>query len=153
MTIQPGERFIALRVFNGSWVCAERGGGYEVVADRPAIGYWEVFRVTWLSDSSIGLQAFNGQFLCAEGGGGFEVVANRNALGPWETFEIASSAGGGSQDIEEMSLQVYRRHYWCAEGGGGFEVVANRNAVGPWEIFSPVPAPSHVFDAAGWGEE
>jgi hypothetical protein len=30
----------------GLWVCAENGGGQEVVANRPSMGPWETFYVT-----------------------------------------------------------------------------------------------------------
>jgi len=36
---------IALRTANGSYVCAEGGGGREVVANRPARGPWETFTI------------------------------------------------------------------------------------------------------------
>lgn len=36
---------IALRVHNGHYVCAEGGGGREVVADRHALGPWEQFTI------------------------------------------------------------------------------------------------------------
>ena len=36
---------IHLRANNGQYVCAEGGGGGEVVADRDALGPWETFRL------------------------------------------------------------------------------------------------------------
>ena len=80
---------IHLRANNGQYVCAEGGGGREVVANRDARGPWETFTVERVrSGDNIALRANNGQYVCAEGGGGREVVANRNARGPWETFEL-----------------------------------------------------------------
>jgi hypothetical protein len=80
---------IHLRANNGQYVCAEGGGGGEVVANRDARGPWETFRVERVRPGdNIALRTSNGWYVCAEGGGGGEVVANRSARGPWETFEL-----------------------------------------------------------------
>jgi carbamate kinase len=80
---------IHLRANNGQYVCAEGGGGREVVANRDRALEWETFTVELVAGRSrIALRANNGQYVCAEGGGGREVVANRDARGPWETFEL-----------------------------------------------------------------
>ena len=90
----PGNT-LALRALNGQHVCAENGGGREVVANRNDIGPWETFvwRVEGLAGDSvdrISLRASNGQFICAENGGGGEVVANRDSVGAWERFRLVS---------------------------------------------------------------
>ena len=93
---------ISLRANNGLWVCAEGGGGREVVANRAVPREWETFELTSAQDSSrvpsygeqVHLKASNGQYVCAEGGGGREVVANRTALGPWETFSLLVAGKG-----------------------------------------------------------
>jgi len=79
-------RPISLRAYNGQYVCAEGGGGGEVVANRHEIGVWETFELIDLENNKVALRAHNGQYVCAEGGGGGEVVANRNRIGVWETF-------------------------------------------------------------------
>jgi hypothetical protein len=64
----------ALVTHNASYVCAEEGGGRELVANRPARGPWETFRFEWLSPpqladrGTVALTAANGQYVCAEGG-------------------------------------------------------------------------------------
>ncbi len=121
---------IALRVYNGEYVCAEGGGGREVVANRNAIGGWETFELIDLGNSEVALRVHNGQYVCAEGGGGREVVANRNAIASWETFELIIL-----QPSKSVALQAHNGQYVCAEGGGGREVVANRNAIASWETF------------------
>ncbi len=45
--IRSGDQF-ALTAHNGQFVCAENGGGREVVANRNAIGPWEKFTITKL---------------------------------------------------------------------------------------------------------
>jgi hypothetical protein len=37
--------WIALRAYNGQYLCAEGGGGREVVADRNTVGRWESFQI------------------------------------------------------------------------------------------------------------
>lgn len=40
---------INLQAWDNRWVCAERGGGHEVKADRTAAGPWETFTLTFKS--------------------------------------------------------------------------------------------------------
>jgi hypothetical protein len=89
-TISPTPSYMALRAYNGQYVCAEGGGGREVVANRNAVNAWETFKLLNLGNNNVALQAYNGQYVCAEGGGGREVVANRNAVNAWETFRSSS---------------------------------------------------------------
>ena len=120
---------ISLQAANGQYVCAEGGGGREVVANRDAIGAWETFELIDQGNGYYALQAANGQFVCAEGGGGREVVANRDAIGAWETFKLIDRGNGN------VALQAANGQYLCAEGSGGGAVVANRDAIGAWETF------------------
>jgi len=135
-----------------SYLCAEGGGGHEVVADRPALGTWETFRLKWLSQNTLGLRAFNGQYVCAEGGGGHEVVANRDALAEWETFVWRLvSLGGGGEETKQVALQAANGQYVGAEGGGGGEVNANRDEISSWETFWVVIPPENLPREGGWG--
>src|SRR5207249_816821 len=61
-----------------------------------AIGPWETWTVTKVSDNRIALQSEQGRFLCAEGAGGAEVHANRRALGPWEQFTLTDVLTSGT---------------------------------------------------------
>ncbi len=94
---------VALRAHNGQYVCAEGGGGREVVANRDRIRSWETFELIELGDSKIALRAHNGQYVCAEGGGGREVVANRDQIRSWETFELVKL--GDSQNVWQQDLE------------------------------------------------
>jgi hypothetical protein len=93
--LMSGQR-IALRTENGHYVCAENGGGQELVANRTSVGPWETFTIVHadLSGGEIGdnqdviLRTANGQYCCAEGGGGREFLADRTSIGPWETFRV-----------------------------------------------------------------
>jgi len=69
---------VALQASNGLYVCAEGGGGREVVANRNWIASWETFGLIDVGDGNIVLRASNSQYVCAEGSGGREILANRN---------------------------------------------------------------------------
>src|ERR687898_292541 len=94
---------IHLRAYNGQYVCAEDGGGGEVVANRDKAQEWEAFTVergpgrrgrgNVRTGDSIALRAYNGQYVCAEDGGGREVVANRDRAQEWETFTVERVPG------------------------------------------------------------
>ena len=157
------DKQFAFRTDNGSYVCAENGGGREVVADRPAVGKWEVFTVVqvrpisrpWfrrlggrrLPDAYVAIRAANGQYLCAEGGGsvdgeGGDVNANRDQIGDWETFKMEWKTQPGDTEYgATFTLMSQLFSYVCAEGGGGGAVVANRSVPGPWETFLAVEPP------------
>lgn len=137
---------VSLRTDNGHYLCAETGGGREMIANRTAVGPWETFTVERLdqtgallmSGDRVALRTANGQYLCAENGGGGEVVANRTTMGPWETFTIvhADLSGGEISSGQGVLLRTANGQFLCAEGGGGREVTADRAAIGPWETFT-----------------
>jgi hypothetical protein len=124
---------VALQAANGQYVCAEGGGGQEVVANRDWILGWETFNLIDLGDGNVALQAANGQYVCAENGGGGAVVADGSAIGAWETFGLIYRGNGN------VALQAANGQYVCAEGGGGQEVVANRDWILEWEKFRLMP--------------
>jgi hypothetical protein len=152
----------AFRTDDGSYVCAENGGGDKVVADRPAVGKWEVFTVVqlrpvskpWfrrlfgrrLPDAYVAIRAANGQYVCAVGGGSpggdGEVRADRDQIGPWETFKMEWKTQPGDTEFgASFTLMAQNYVYLCAESGGGGDVVANRSTPGPWETFLTVEPP------------
>jgi hypothetical protein len=83
------------RCNNGTYLCAENGGGQEVNATRAVPAQWETFVIINhpRKDLPINhgedacLQCYNDQWVCAEGGGGDVVNANRGIAGPWEILE------------------------------------------------------------------
>jgi hypothetical protein len=134
---------INLRSINGYYVCAEGGGGREVVANRYAAGPWETFTLldtnggSLESGDTVNIQSISGYYLCAEGSGGREVVANRYQPYSWEQFVITNlSTGGTVSSGHQIAIQVNNGQYWCAENGGGSVVNANRSWIGPWEQFT-----------------
>jgi serralysin len=81
-----------LRAHNGQYVCAESGGGREIVSNRDKVGPWEQFELIKLDGNKVALRAHNGQYVCAENGGGREVVANRDKQDVWETFTMETTS-------------------------------------------------------------
>ena len=121
---------IALQAANGQYICAEGGGGQNLIANRDAIGPWETFTLTNLGNGKVALQASNGQYVCAEGGGGQLVVANRDVRGPWEEFTLTDLGN------DKIALQAVNGQYVCAIGGGGQDLIANRDILAQWETFT-----------------
>ena len=120
---------IALQTNNGQYVCAENGGGSNLVANRDWVLAWETFRRIDLGNNAVALQAANGQYVCAENGGGSNLVANRDWILAWETFRQIDLGNN------EVALQAANGQYVCAENGGGSNLVANRDWILAWETF------------------
>lgn len=122
---------VALRSVDGRfYMCAEGGGGREIVADRRSVGPWETFWLHFadLWNNIVYFKTFDNQYvLTAENGGGDLVVANRNQVGPWELFKLDNFANN------LISLQASNGQYVCFNQGGSDLVIANRNDRGPWE--------------------
>jgi hypothetical protein len=94
--------YIHLKAYTGMYVCAENGGGTDLVANRPQAYGWETFRVVSQTQglgarldinngidqngksagAIVALQAANGMYVCAENGGNSPLTANRTAIGP-----------------------------------------------------------------------
>jgi hypothetical protein len=129
-TVLPISKKIALRAYNGQFVCAEGGGGQALVANRDYAHEWETFGLVDMGNNKVALQAYNGQFVCAEGGGGQALVANRDWAQQWETFNLVDMGNN------KVALQAYNGQFVCAEGGGGQALVANRDWAQQWETFS-----------------
>src|SRR5262245_38221624 len=136
---------IALASSSGRFLCAEGGGGREVVANRDGTGSWEFFRLFNRTHpdqqprhgDSVVLQASNGQFVSAVGGGGGAVSASVGWIEASTIFTIERVLGAGVLSPgEQVALRASNGNYVVAEGGGGGAVNANRTRRGPWETFT-----------------
>jgi len=133
------------------YVCAENGGGGEVVANRTQAGPWETWTVHTYDDGRVALQAHDGHYLTAE----LDDTVRARALesGEWERF---------TYEVRDVGVALLSCHgkYLCAEGGGGALVVADRvpgpTVPGEWEFFAsstpfwippPPPNPNHLTGA------
>ena len=86
MDLENGK--VALRVYDGHYICAEEGGGREIIADRKMIAGWQSFEMEDLGDGKVAFRAANGQYVCVEEGSGCELMANRYHLSGRETFSL-----------------------------------------------------------------
>lgn len=141
-------RSISFQAGNGQYVCAEGGGGREIVANRNGPGPWEIFVFQDSNGGNIesGDQGFlrtdRGQFVSAQNGGGSSLSSNRDAGGSWEQFKIWKLDGSGNviggtvNSGDSVAVTSVFNFLWAAEGGGGQEVTSNRRLIGPWEKFT-----------------
>ena len=82
-----------LRSSDGSYVCAEAGGGREVVANRLDAGPWETWRVHTYDDGRVSLQSHDGHYLTAELDDSVQCKAVQS--GEWERFTLEVREGAG----------------------------------------------------------
>jgi hypothetical protein len=69
-------------------VTAENAGASSLIANRTAIGSWEMFQLVNNVDGSVSLKAnINGKYVTAENAGASPLIANRTAIGSWEKFD------------------------------------------------------------------
>jgi len=120
---------IAIKGYNGQYLCAENGGDDIVIMNRDKCGDWETFEITYLDDNYIALKTSNGQYITAEGGGGGEVSANRPIIGEWEQFRLLSLSNN------KVAFETFDGHYLCADLQYSNLLVADRSVIGLWETF------------------
>ncbi len=74
---------VALRTRLGQYVCAENGGGREIVANRTAVGPWEAFMIKQLTGktepkggvASVALHAYNGEVVRVDPAGNAGILS------------------------------------------------------------------------------
>lgn len=77
------------------FLCAESGGGSEVVCNRPAAKEWERWTIVKNSDGTIGLKSSGGRLLRAETVGNFQLRADRPGCNDCGTkFALEFEDGG-----------------------------------------------------------
>jgi len=133
MTAPRDPIITALRSSLGYYLCAESGGGREVVADRIEIGPWEQWTVTHNDDGTVSLQSFDGHYLTAEIDG--TVAARATSSGEWERYVI---------EVRDDAIVAFKTHhgtYLQAPEGGGpkirvVQVDGDPPRPGEWEFFA-----------------
>jgi subtilisin family serine protease len=127
---------LTLQAANGKFVSTNGGTG-PLVADRAAVGPWEVFTTVATPTTVLFLTYPLGEphFVTAEGGGSQPLIANRpgaGGFGNWEQFEVIPLATAGHYGLRAKA----NGKFVCAEGGGSSPLIANRTTVGgTWEEF------------------
>ncbi|HEV2345654.1 MAG TPA: lectin [Actinocrinis sp.] len=117
---------------NNMYVTAENAGASPLIANRAAIGTWEMFDLIDNADGSVGFRAHaNNMYVCADNSGASPLIANRTAIGLWESFNLIHNSNG------TISLQArVNNMYVTAENAGASSLIANRTAIGLWEQFT-----------------
>jgi glucose/arabinose dehydrogenase len=128
-------KVVSLRAHaNGQYVTAENAGASPLIANRSAVGAWEMFDEVDAGGGMVALRAHaNGQYVTAENAGASPLIANRSAVGAWEMFTVVVNADGS------VSLRANADgQYVTAENAGASPLIANRTAIGQWEKFDLV---------------
>lgn len=77
---------VALKSTNGYFVCAEGGGGRELVANRNIIGEWEIFRLIKHDSHKVSFKAANGEYVSVCNNN--KLFANTTVIGEREIFNL-----------------------------------------------------------------
>jgi hypothetical protein len=132
--INNSDGTVSLESFYGKYVSAENAGASNLVANRTAIGTWEKFNFTDLSNVSQTLKAHaDNRYVTAESAGSKPLIANRTAVGQWEQFDLVDAGDGYVALLAHANNQ-----FVTAESAGSKPLIANRSAVGAWEMFTVV---------------
>jgi hypothetical protein len=136
MTTTPRDPVVTTFTSSGKfYLCAEGGGGREIVADRIEAGPWEHWTVRTWEDGRVSLQSYDGHYLTAE----LDGTARVRAVDPneWERFTI---------EVRDVGVAFKSAHgkYLCALDGGGGDVTCDRpleaqdpaTVPGEWEFFA-----------------
>jgi hypothetical protein len=123
--------FINLKAANGKFLCAEGGGGHQLVDNRDVADAWERFEVIPVMGSGkVALRVFDGHFWTARdrgwGDGMWGVYADAVTIGEAEKF-VMSDQGSG-----RVAFQASNGKYLCPEWDGD-TVAANRDAINDGE--------------------
>ncbi len=120
-----------LSVVNGRYVCADNAGASPLIANRTAIGGWEMFVAVPRGGDDIALRAFaDNMFVCAEDSGASSLIANRTTPLGWEQFQLIRNSDG------TVSLRARANNrIVCAEDAGASPLIANRDTILGWERF------------------
>ena len=113
---------IQLKTKNSYFVCAENGGGRELVANRSAALEWETFTLATtaleLRDGiKVGLISYNGKYVTAVNGGGTRsVIATMATQGAFETFTLRKVKSVNTPAIGETIKSGDKVAFCCASG-------------------------------------
>jgi hypothetical protein len=129
--VEAGTGKIALTACNGQFVCAEGGGGQELIANRADLGAWETFELVPYGDGRIVLRAASGQFVGANGLSEQPLVADRGAIGPREPF-LCEVVGGPTNGVGVATKPVVITAPATAPQGRPFKL--------PIAVVNPAPA-------------
>jgi hypothetical protein len=98
--------------FNGTYLCAEGGGGADININRTVPSIWEQFKLIRQPDGYYVMKCFDDtHYVCAEGGGEQPLNATRTAIGPWEKFGF-HCVGSNIYNIWTFNKDVFGPEYY-----------------------------------------
>lgn len=128
---------------NSKYVCADKYGEANLLADRDAFGEWEQFRVINNSDGTISFQSrANNKYLCTifdDTDTENPIKARSNQISTWEKFYLEENSDG------TYSLKTYvNNKYVQADINDSTAGIlhATSDTIGTWEKFTFVPVSS-----------
>jgi hypothetical protein len=113
------------------YVTAESAGALPLIANRTAIGPWELFDIIDLRNGLVALRSHaNGLFVSVQLPSSTQLKATDTSPVDSGSFELITNADGS------VSLLCHANgSYVTAEDAGAQPLNANRSAIGPWEQF------------------
>lgn len=125
---------VVLRAPNGMYLCAEDGGGRELVANRSTYTHWETFQVLYLDGRPdlVAFRTYMGYYLSAPADLMGRVSATGMDSRSQQRFEMIRV------DDNHIALRAFNGRFVTAEDGGGGMVTANRTSRGDWEFFEVI---------------
>lgn len=130
---------VAIKTFNGKYLCAENGGGSTLIANRDQVGAWETFQIIDLGKGYIALKSHNGYYISAYNDGE-DIYVNDNKIDKRQTFQLIKL------DNNKVAFKNYEKDYISAENGGGGKLVGDKKKIGNWETFELIKLPELTSD-------
>ncbi len=118
---------------NNNIICAENYGNDPLIANRTAVGNWELFQLITNADGTISLLSqINNKYVCADLNQGAKLIARSDSIQQWEKFQKVDLSDG-----TVALLALANNQYVCTDLDNGAVLIANRAAVGgAWEAFT-----------------
>jgi subtilisin family serine protease len=123
-------RPVALRSTNEKYICAENGGGGELVADRSEIVTWETFQMLPVGENKAALIAHNGQYIRVSDNSECKVGANGDFKSVRNIFSLERLSK------HEIVFKVKNDRYLCVEDNNPCKIVTDRNPKSSLEVFT-----------------
>ena len=117
----------ALMTDKGYFLCAERGGGSRIVADREGVATWETFSLVALDGNRVAFRTYNNNYFSLSDN--HEINAKSDSIKQNEKFELIEL------EDNKIALKAANGLFVCAEKGGEDKVRARSEFVKPWEVF------------------
>ncbi len=132
---------VNLQTYNGNFLVADKGGGFELMAYSTQAKAWETFTLEDLNGGSLDsgdvvtLKGPGGEWVSADKGGGGAILVNAPWGKAWEQFHIVKVNGAGAiVEGDAFGLQtVLGGQFVSVINGGGGAVIANGPALKEWE--------------------